>query len=330
MTGVRVSLFGKVSVICDGRPVSALSMKALELFCYLLLFRDRAHSREALSELLWPGTPESLSRKYLRKTLWQLRTTLNEAGGRRAGVEPILRTAAGWVRANPDGDWWLDVDAFEQAYGALRNVPGEDMSEPQARSLHEAARLYCGDLVESWYQDWCLYERDRLKLVYVAMLDKLMEHCEATRSFGEAVAYGNSILRHDPAREATHRRLMRLHYQSGDRGNALRQYDRCVTALAAQFDLGPSPETVALHEQLRAGRFEARPAAVVGRQRVDAAVTASGDLRSEIWRRLGQVRDSLAAVQEQVSELTMLCRVVQGSANGHGDGRRDDARYNGS
>src|SRR6266550_3731560 len=115
LSGIDVRLFGKVAVLRDGRPVPVLSTKALELLCYLLLLRDRAHAREALSDLLWPDASEPLSKKYLRQTLWQLRTALNEPGGGRAGAASVIVASLGWVRINPDAGWWLDVDAFEAA-----------------------------------------------------------------------------------------------------------------------------------------------------------------------------------------------------------------------
>jgi hypothetical protein len=42
--------------------------------------------------------------------------------------------------------------------------------------------LYRGDLIEAWYQDWCIYERDRLQLTFLAMLEKLTADCEAPAS----------------------------------------------------------------------------------------------------------------------------------------------------
>ena len=43
----------------------------------------------------------------------------------------------------------------------------------------------------------------------------------------------------DPARERTHRRLMRLKYLAGYRAEALRQYDRCAAILQEEFGCFP-------------------------------------------------------------------------------------------
>ena len=80
MKSLRIRLFGRISVEQDGQPLSDLPTKSLELLCYLFLYRDRAHSREALAALLWPDGSYTLSKKYLRQSLWRLQTTMGKIG----------------------------------------------------------------------------------------------------------------------------------------------------------------------------------------------------------------------------------------------------------
>ena len=54
MQGFQVSLLGKFCLKRGEAEVHRLeSRKAEELLCYLLVNRERAHTREALAELLW-------------------------------------------------------------------------------------------------------------------------------------------------------------------------------------------------------------------------------------------------------------------------------------
>ena len=55
----------------------------------------------------------------------------------------------------------------------------------------------------------------------------------------------------DRAHERTHQRMLRLLYLSGDRAGALRQYERCVKALAEELDVKPTAKTLELHRQVR-------------------------------------------------------------------------------
>ena len=280
---VRMRLLGRVSIEQDGQPPADLPAKALELLSFLLLHRDRAHSREELAALLWPDAGAALARKYLRQTLWQLQSAL---------AARLLLLSPGWVRIDADADWWLDVDAFERAWEASRDVAGAGLTGMQAHELEEAVVLYRGDLSEGSYSDWCIYERDRLQLTYLAMLEKLMGYCEAQHRYSQGVAYGHRILRHDPAREVTHRQLMRLHYRAGDRTTALRQYERCAEALDRELGLAPTAGTVALRDQIRADRLDA----MVG-------VDPSGGPLIELQRRFDQVQESLSALRQHVAQV---------------------------
>jgi len=322
MGELHVRLFGKVLVEWEGHQVTKLSAKASELLCYLLVYRDRAHTREALAGVLWPEAPQSLSKKYLRQTLWQLQAALGsqpgvgngdgKANGNGNGdPATLLALNPGWVRVNPDPVGWLDLQAFEDAWALCRDRPDRGLTDGQAEVLEEAVGLYRGDLMEAWYQDWCIYERDRLQLSYLAMLERLMDHCRWRGWYGRGVAYGQLILRRDPAREFTHRELMRLYYHSGDRTSALRQYERCKLAVAKEFSLAPSAETVSLYEQLRQDREgRASRAAPSVRPEQDPAGDVRRELR-ELGDQLSHLRAGMSALQRELDQLHGMTRAIR-------------------
>ncbi|MCA9875114.1 MAG: bacterial transcriptional activator domain-containing protein, partial [Anaerolineales bacterium] len=108
------------------------------------------------------------------------------------------------------------------------------------------------DLLEGWYQDWCLFERERYQQMLLLMLDKLMAHCESCGAYEAGIVYGMQILRYDLARERTYRQLMRLFYLAGDRTGALRQYERCTAVLRNELGVKPSTSTEQLRAQVEA------------------------------------------------------------------------------
>jgi len=255
MSSLRIYLFGKFEIYCCEQVLAALdSRKAQELFCYLLIHRDRSHPREALAELLWVDSSAIQSKKYLRKTLWQLQTTLESASSPLSN--PVLLVDLDWIRLNPLADLWLDVAVFERVFTQLQGVPGKDLDPESVQTLRRAVNLYRGDLLENWYQDWCLCERERLQSVYRAMLDKLIDYCEARRQYDTGLVYAARVLCCDPARERTHRQLMRLHYLAGDRTTALRQYEHCIGILEKELGVTPTKRTKALYEQIRADQLD--------------------------------------------------------------------------
>jgi len=251
MASFRTFLFGRFQAEVDQRPLVGLDgAKVQELYCFLLLHRDRPHSRVALAALLWGDLPDAQSRQYLRKALWQLGAALSGAAA--CPSVDSLAVEPGWVQFAPAHGEWLDVAQFEDAYAQVEDVPGQKLGPAQAAQLTAAVALYRGELLEGWYQEWCVFERERLERMYLIMLDKLMLYCESRGLYEAGVAYGVAALRHDRARERTHRRLIRLHYLSGNRSEALRQYRRCAQALQEELGVGPARATVRLYEQVLA------------------------------------------------------------------------------
>jgi DNA-binding SARP family transcriptional activator len=200
-----------------------------------------------LADALWGEIAPAQSKSYLRKALWQLQSALEVCG-----MGGILLVDREWLQVNSEFDFWLDVADFEKAFKRTQGARGRDLDEGQAQLIQRAVEIYRGDLLEGWYQDWCFHERERLQYIYIAMLDKLMDYCEAHRRYEDGLMYGEKVLHHDRARERTHRRLMRLYYASGDRTAALRQYKKCVQALREELGVEAAERTRQLHEIMRA------------------------------------------------------------------------------
>jgi DNA-binding SARP family transcriptional activator len=258
MATLKVRLFGRFSIERADHSLNGLAAtKVQELFSYLLTHRRQPVAREVIAGLLWEDAGSGYPKKNLRQALWQLQLAL-EAGGDHE--EPrILVVEPNWVFLNPEAHVWLDVDAFEQAYERCQGKPGEDLDAPSAAELRDAVELYHGDLLEGCYQDWCLFERERLQNLYLGMLDKLMARCLAAGDWEVGIDYGERVLRIDRAHERTHRRLMRLHYVAGDRSAAIQQYERCAEALRADLGVAPANLTITLADQIRADALTAEP-----------------------------------------------------------------------
>lgn len=298
MNVLRIFLFGKFEVRCAEQALTNLeARKVQELFSYLLLYRDRPHARETLADLLWGNCSTTQSKGYLRKALWQLQTALDTQP--ELGNRGVLLIESDWIQLNPEADFWLDTAVFEQTFTLVQGVPGKELDCQCAQTLQSAVDLYRGDLLEGWYPDWCLYERERLQYTYLAMLDKLMDYCESHHEYETGITYGRQALRYDRARERTHRRLMRLQYLAGDRTAALRQYECCVAALDEELAVKPAQGTVTLCEQIRGDQF-GRPALVPTEAKLALEVLTTS--LPQVLDRLKQLDEVLADVQRQVQQ----------------------------
>jgi DNA-binding SARP family transcriptional activator len=280
MSTLYARLFGRFGVrFEDHEPAGFEASKVRELFAFLALHRDHALPREYLGEQLWSESSGAQSRKNLRQTLWQLQLALGSAG---LHEPPILVTSSDSIQFNTDADVWLDVHAFEQASVVATRLETPRPHSEHIAALTQAVELYQGDLLEGWYQDWCLFERERLQVAYLAMLNELVSHFEQHQAYDIASSFAERILRCDAAHERAHRRLMRLYYLRGDRTAALRQYDRCRAALADELDAAPAHETDALREQIRLDRVDAVLGSGEAPSRGRAVVDAVGSLRRAV------------------------------------------------
>jgi DNA-binding SARP family transcriptional activator len=261
MARLKATLFGKFRVERENQQTLGIDTgKAQELLGLLFIHRDRPQARETLSETLWRNQPPAISRKNLRQTLWKLKSALK---AQPRNDPPSLLIESDWIQLNPSAHWWLDIAEFEQTYSRIKNISAREFDPKDYQNVEQSADLYQGDLLEGWYQDWCIFERERYRSMHLTLLTRLVQYCELNRKFEAGLAYGEKLLQHDRAYEKAHRQMMRLYFLSGDRSRALRQYNRCVAALHEELGVDPSDRTIQLYEQIKAGRLRSpNPASI--------------------------------------------------------------------
>lgn len=251
---LKVQLFGKGKASYDDRPLNGFPGKQCHrLLCYLLLNRQQSHPRERLAAVFWSEYPTATSRTYLRTCLWRLRQALLDAG---APPDEYLHCVHDSLSFPNSGTYWLDVEVFEGAVHVCQNLPGDQLALEQVRDLEVAERLYAGDLLEGTYDDWCLYDRERLRLLHLDLLGKLLAHHEKAGTYEQGLDYAQRILVYDPTREKVHRQAMRLHWLLGNPLEALAQYRCCIQVLCEELGIQPTPKTHALYKQMLTNQFD--------------------------------------------------------------------------
>jgi DNA-binding SARP family transcriptional activator len=296
MPPVSVRLFGSFSITDQsGLAAKFPPGKLQDLFCYLLINRDRELQRELIASIFWGNTTTSQSKKYLRTALWQLRTLLEAS----FGAAEALHVDAFFVRLDPGSHFWLDIAEFERINKSLVKIPAVHPNGETVTRMKAAAALYSGELLPGNYCDWCLRERGRYQEMYLALLDKLLAHCEIQYDYDDVRHYGSLLLRYDPLSERTYQRLMRLYYLVGDRGEALAVYEKCASTLRKYLRVEPSDVTIELCRQIRSGAL--RSASVPGSP---AEVQTSAD---DIFSHLRLVESMMVRLEKQVrSDLRAL------------------------
>lgn len=300
---IHVALFGRFGLTHDGKELSVCnSAKAEELFCFLLLHRDRPHAREKLASILWGDhCTTATARKYLRNSLWRLQTMLDDQ--QEQTFSEVLEVEPDWIHFKPSSRLSTDVIPFEKAYAAAKGKSGYALTPLEAQGIELAIQQYRGYLLENRYEDWCVFERERLHQIYLVMLDKLMTYCDAHGRYEEGLSYGRRILQYDRAREHSHRHMMLLHMRSGDRTGALRQYTECVTALKEEFDVEPSERTQALYKRIRAARR-------MRRTNLSKSPEIPREAMSKVLSELHDLRESLSDMQRQLRHVARAAELA--------------------
>ena len=212
------------------------SRPAQSLLAYLALNAGVAHRREKLANLLWPDSSETNARSYLRQALWRTRKSFESSP---IHWEDYLKISDISVTFNDQSNYWLDTDILLES------------THPQSvEQIIETARLYQGELLPGFYDEWILPERDRVQAAYHQKMHQLLTLlCESGR-WQEVLDWGEQWIRLGHSPEGAFRALMRAYAEMGDQGMVSATYQRCIDALDRELSLDPSPETRLLYERI--------------------------------------------------------------------------------
>ena len=228
----QAHLFGQFEcqqgdIHCSLPPAS----DARNLLAYLLLHPGRLYPRSVLAALIAPDYAEAQANRALSQALWHIRRCMPGLMDSEANQVGITSRTKIWV------------DALEFRSLTERCLTSLEQPAVLLTSLRQAVDLYRGDLLEGFYEEWALIEREFLRESFLQTLEKLVTAYKATLQYQQAL---NTILRlvsFDSLNEAAHREAMRLYHYLGRPAEALRQFETCREILQREFDLQPSAET---------------------------------------------------------------------------------------
>ena len=298
METLSIRMFGPLEITVGAQRLPQFATrKSRSLFSYLVLHRDRAHSRDVLAGTFWGEYPDAIARKHLRDALWRIRQVL--ASAKRHGLQLEIEGQA--VGVDMGHRSWLDIREFETGVSRLEGRTPEEMTPEEADLLRSAVDLYRADLLAEVYDDWCVYERERLRILALEALQRLMTFHVRRHEWAAALRGGQRLLTADPLQEPVHRALMRCYAGMGNRAAAVRQYQTCAKLLRDELAVQPTADTVALYHEIR----QADPSAVAdapppeGDSRAAALLEVSRHLK-RVDRGLRRTRRELRAGTEAV------------------------------
>jgi DNA-binding SARP family transcriptional activator len=228
MNGDRLKLLDGFELRCGGQRV-ALPMSAQRLIAYLAVHPHRLR-RVHVAGALWMDTPEERAFANLRSALWRLQHaggSLVDAGGGTIGLHPELR---------------VDLHDAAGLAGALLEL------RPGATRPGVSWRILKGELLPDWDEDWLAVEREHQRHLSLQALEALADDMLMGGNVGPALEIALAVYAREPLRESAHRLLVRVHLDSGNSFEAIRQYRMYEGMTLSRLGLPPSPH---MHDLVR-------------------------------------------------------------------------------
>lgn len=290
---LRVSLLGCFEVSARSRVIREEDWrlrKAASLVKLLAISPGHRLHREQAMEILWPDLAPSAAANNLHQTLHAARRTL-EPG---ASTFRYLSLQGEQLVLCPDGQLRVDVNAFEKAAEEARR-------SQEIAAYQTALELYAGDLLpRDRYEEWTEEHREALRRTYLSLLFELAALYEERGDPGRAIEALREVLASEPAHEEAHVSLMRLYARTGQRYQALRQYEQLRQALRRELGTRPHPSSRQAHEEIMAGHAPpiaapptTRPERKIGKHNLPGSLTSFVGRereKEEVERLLGTTR----------------------------------------
>jgi DNA-binding SARP family transcriptional activator len=244
---ITVYLLGSFRIVLQDRVVQHWPKgRGRSLFKYLLVNRDRFTPREVLMDIFWPDTPPDAARNRLNVALYGIRKILSEAS------DHLIIFKDGAYQLNPENIYWVDTDEFTCQYQEGYRFDEGQHVENAIAAYEACVSLYHGDYLEDEpYEEWPVLTREKLRIMYLSVLDRLSEIYLGQSQFSRCIDLCQHILERDNCREDAYGRLMRCYASQDQIPLAMRQYQVCVETLRNELDVEPSPAIRRLYERIQ-------------------------------------------------------------------------------
>jgi DNA-binding SARP family transcriptional activator len=183
--------------------------------------------RVEIAGTLWPEVVEARAHASLRTVLWRLHRLA--PGALVAGRETLALTPAVSV----------DVSSF---VAAARRVLGGDDDAAAGDGSPLPPFTAMGELLPGWYEDWVLFERERLRQLHMHALEALAARLTQARRYAEAIEAALAAVRLEPLRESATRALISAYLAENNVVEAVRRFESFRDELTNELGAQPTPD----------------------------------------------------------------------------------------
>ncbi len=255
---LAMNFLGPFAVQFNGTPLNRFGYeKARALLAFLVMESGKGPlSREELARLFWPEAAAETARGNLRRTLHDLRQSLEAA----CPDQEFFIAGKNHIAFDRSSPYWLDIEQFALPLPAA-NVPSVGANEEIDRLALQLA-LYRDDFLHGFnlpdaplFGEWLDRQREPLRRQVLSLLQRLTLCLAKAGRTQPAITMLQREISIEPAAEDAHRRLMQLLAQCGRPSEALAQFEGLRAQLREDLGIEPDPETLTLARSIRRGEF---------------------------------------------------------------------------
>ncbi|MFD4245018.1 AAA family ATPase [Streptomyces sp. NPDC058525] len=257
----EIEILGPMAVRCAGTVHHLQSAQARVAFARLVLAGPEGVTRDELADVIWPGELPPTWASALRTLVSRLRTFMAPLPAE--STNPLAKLGGRYVLALRE-DVLVDVeDATRSVTAAQEAFNTGDVTTAARLATRAADRLRLPFLSEH-EGDWIAGWRERLTEYLVTALEIASRAALGSGDHARAALLAEEATARAPERESAHRCLMAVREAMGNRGEALRAYQRLRRYLAEELGVDPSPETEAAYLALLGPSSPASPSGAPG------------------------------------------------------------------
>jgi DNA-binding SARP family transcriptional activator len=217
----HLNLLGAWRLRCGGNTLTVASREQRLIACVGLL---GCRHRSFLAGLLWPKSSETQAAGNLRTTVWCISHAFPH----------LLRAGADTLEL--DESVRVDVAALQRHVARMHAQPEAQIPESYLDHLSRA------ELLPGWYDDWVIFEQERLRQMRLSALELMARQHLAAGEPGDAVIAALSAAGIEPLRESAHLLLVQAHLAAGNRAAAVRAYTMFASRLESELSVTPSDQ----------------------------------------------------------------------------------------
>lgn len=231
-----IQCLGPFQVIKDEKEVAWRTVRARDLFAYLVHNRGKPVSREMVWQELWPDVDPDQAVTLFHTNLYHLRRAVRTGNGK----QPVKYKGK---------HYHLDQELYTVDVKKFESLASEGDNADRS-VLEKAISLYQGDYLEGLDYPWAYAERERLNRMYLNILNQLSKVYLEEECLEKAASCLRTIIRLNPLLEESHAILMQIYARMGDRLSVIQQYETLVSTLNRELGVSPTASTRNLYYRL--------------------------------------------------------------------------------